>query len=532
MVQGRKALRRVLLISLLCLQTVTSQPAPAPEASVPAITLTTLPATALTVLPAKALNQSLALSLNESLSLGLTSSLPNATTPGPPPVCAPLTNASSTADVNACVRELPPEQQAAFQIAEYSSVANQDFWYGDAYASIFANAPAAPVPPVSPPGGSAAIESGPPIILGKTISNGYQVTLNRQGVNDQRFFSAAHFFQQYPPLRRARYQALTSAINPAPTQFINPNCTGNSLVQQLSCAPRADALPSWADFSTLLASRWQGGAAGRFTHFIVWNEADNYAWFDMSPEVNDTNQHIENTPQASILVGRYVAMLQGTHNAIARNLRGQPTMMYVSTDRMWTSSPWCPGPKWAGVRCPLGTGNLLAGIWKMLNNSIDWSVVVHPYGDPATSNWQLVAPYQAYTFADLPKGWSTSNVNTSAVAAKNICLAHAIATNASNNVIWVAHNDFQDIYNPSPSSYGLIPLASGSYLNSTSWPNIPPTQQAYQATNSANWGQDPCNFCCRTYSYSVYQPVKWLCWLCFGSRSGSGAKQLCQLQQQ
>lgn len=58
----------------------------------------------------------------------------------------------------------------------------------------------------------------------------------------------------------------------APTQFINPNCTGNSLVQQLSCAPRADALPSWADFSTLLASRWQGGAAGRFTHFIVWNE--------------------------------------------------------------------------------------------------------------------------------------------------------------------------------------------------------------------------------------------------------------------
>lgn len=98
---------------------------------------------------------------------------------------------------------------------------------------------------------------------------------------------------------------------------------------------------------------------------LICMQVDNYAWFDMSPEVNDTNQHIENTPQADILVGRYVAMLQGTHSAIARNLRGQPTMMYVSTDRMWTSSPWCPGPKWAGNRCPLGTGNLLAGIWKM-----------------------------------------------------------------------------------------------------------------------------------------------------------------------
>ena len=57
-----------------------------------------------------------------------------------------------------------------------------------------------------------------------------------------------------------------------PAQFAHANCTGNSLVGKLNCAPRPDALPSWADFSTLLASRWQGGSAGRFTHFIVWNE--------------------------------------------------------------------------------------------------------------------------------------------------------------------------------------------------------------------------------------------------------------------
>ena len=40
------------------------------------------------------------------------------------------------------------------------------------------------------------------------------------------------------------------------------------------------------DYNTLLAQRWQGGAAGRITHWIVWNEADNSQWFDMSPEVN------------------------------------------------------------------------------------------------------------------------------------------------------------------------------------------------------------------------------------------------------
>ena len=32
---------------------------------------------------------------------------------------------------------------------------------------------------------------------------------------------------------------------------------------------------------------------------------------------------------------------------------------------------------------------------------MDWSVVVHAYGNPLQSNWQLRQPYQAYTFSDL-----------------------------------------------------------------------------------------------------------------------------------
>ena len=94
-------------------------------------------------------------------------------------------------------------------------------------------------------------------------------------------------------------------------------------------------------------------------------QVDNWEWFDMSPDVNDSSQHIENTPAADVYVQRYVSMLQTTHDAIQRNLKGQPSMVYVSTDRMWTASPWCPGPRWGSTRCPFGTGNLLAGIWQM-----------------------------------------------------------------------------------------------------------------------------------------------------------------------
>ena len=37
--------------------------------------------------------------------------------------------------------------------------------------------------------------------------------------------------------------------------------------------------------------------------------------------------------------GRYVAMMQATHSAIAA-ATSLPTMLWVSTDRMWTASPW------------------------------------------------------------------------------------------------------------------------------------------------------------------------------------------------
>lgn len=53
----------------------------------------------------------------------------------------------------------------------------------------------------------------------------------------------------------------------------------------------------------------------------------------------DTLQHIENTPQAAVYVGRYVAMMVATHSAISL-ATSLPTLLWVSTDRMWTASPW------------------------------------------------------------------------------------------------------------------------------------------------------------------------------------------------
>ncbi|KAK9787465.1 hypothetical protein WJX73_000506 [Symbiochloris irregularis] len=374
----------------------------------------------------------------------------------------------------------PPFQQLLNETT-LNGAAQVGYWDA-ATAPEFAAAPSAPA--LNKTNSSqAGIEAGQITVLGKTISNGYQLPINKQGINDQRYFLSQGWTSKWTVERDARYKALVDQINPGvrrynvfwhviegpvllntstnvsklvcpagylkypanedlrikwgfnqfhcynyglindlddylrrdasygiesaaimwgcPQMYRNPGCLGNPQLGKVPCAPSQEYLWAWDDFSALLTSRWQGGKQGRFTHFIIWNEADSSTWFDMSPEVNDTQQHIENTPQATVYVARYVAMMKGAHDSIARNLKGQPSMLYVSTDRMWTASPWCPGPRW-GSRCPLGTVNLLNGIWKQVGTSFDWSVVVHAYGNPATTNWGLRQPYQAYTFADLP----------------------------------------------------------------------------------------------------------------------------------
>ena len=90
-------------------------------------------------------------------------------------------------------------------------------------------------------------------------------------------------------------------------------------------------------------------------------QVDQSGGFDYSPIVNNSNTRLSIADSAA-WVSKYVSQMVLTHDIIAKNLAGQPSMMYVSTDRQWTTSPECPGPGWG--RCPLGTRTLLLGIWQ------------------------------------------------------------------------------------------------------------------------------------------------------------------------
>jgi hypothetical protein len=171
---------------------------------------------------------------------------------------------------------------------------------------------------------------------------------------------------------------------------------------------------------------------------------------------------------------------------------------------------------------------LFLGLWTNIGTSIDWSVAVHAYGVVNESDWNLRQPYQAYTFQDLPQviayqksklalDPSISNVNLApqafiaateqawnsglpaeaTVTAWYVCLAHNISV-ANLNIIFATHLDFQEIYTPGANQHGIIPLATGTYLNDTN--ANASTALAYGSTNPSVWGVSSQHFCCQNYN--------------------------------
>ena len=311
----------------------------------------------------------------------------------------------------------------------------------------------------------------------------------------------------------------------SPAWYVHPNCTGTAALGKVACSPRPENISAWYDYVAFVGSRWPSA-----THLVIWNEVSSSTWFDPSPYANNTQKNMTGTPDADIWIDMYANMLKQAHDAIyvSRTLAGLTTLMYVSTDRMLTATPWCGTPRW-GPRCPLGVWNLLNGLWKRLGISIDWSLSLHLYGVPNSKDWQLTQPYQAYSYIDIPKmvafqqswlknytsDWATApqavvagteeSWNTGDLASQNttawyVCLAHNYSM-GSPTMAFNTLYDTQDPYDMSgtPSgNYGLIPKNAGPYLNGSG--TTAPTYFAFASTSPYVWNQRSDHFCCVMYA--------------------------------
>lgn len=310
-----------------------------------------------------------------------------------------------------------------------------------------------------------------------------------------------------------------------PKIYAHENCTGNTQLGKLPCSPRPENISAWYDFVSFVGSRWKVAS-----NIIVWNEVDSSTWFDPSPYVNNTLKFMTGTADADIWIQMYANMLYAAHDAVALARPGSPTLLYVSTDRMLTATPWCPSSRW-GARCPLGTWNLLQGLWKVVGTSIDWSLSMHAYGIPNATDWKLTQPYQAYDFvnvADMVKyqktmlsrdptvlnvdaapqavvaaseqSWNTGDEASKQMAALYICQAYNYTWNTPT-MSFVTHLDLQDPYVDSgyaAGNIGLIPRSAGLYLNETI--GMAQTYWAYASTQPGIWASTSQQFCCQRYN--------------------------------
>lgn len=299
----------------------------------------------------------------------------------------------------------------------------------------------------------------------------------------------------------------------SPVGYRHPECAGMHWaggIMKDGCVPRDDAMDDFEDFVNFQASRYNGGAFGKISHFIVWNENGSEEWFDYSPTVPKGA-----TSGAGVekRIDKYADMVKRAHAALARHQK--KALLYVSTDQLWE-----PGQA-AGH---MGTRVLLDGLWARLGVDYSWSVAVHPYGNVydgvkpniyTFNNLDMVFNYQKAKLAErgvaepmthphaymsaTEQGWGVDAGLNRDNQARNLCLAQDRVSRMPW-LIMTTHNYFHS-HEPDEGTgtssqglyFGLIPYTIPNDL--TGLENTP-TGQAFFATGKDQWAKNNTNFCC------------------------------------
>ncbi|KAK9906883.1 hypothetical protein WJX75_009691 [Coccomyxa subellipsoidea] len=196
-------------------------------------------------------------------------------------------------------------------------------------------------------------------------------------------------------------------------------------------------------------------------------------------------------------------------------------MIYISLDQIWEKQAGSCPPYLPGLQhCHIGSLNVVKGMWERLGLSMDWSLAIHPYGNPLKPDWPTyfhfadidrIAAFQLdmlrragvtephrwpqAMMAATEQGWPAVTQEQEMQAASYICIAHDIVV-TSEFALFATHNDFQ-----APSAEdrtGLIPRWTGRTLNNTDRMQST-TFAAYAASHPSIWNTDPSHFCCVNY---------------------------------
>ena len=294
-----------------------------------------------------------------------------------------------------------------------------------------------------------------------------------------------------------------------PRAYADPGCkpdTFNGQPLYQACFPRPAFMNDYEDFVNFLAWRYSGknslSGKAHLQHFIIWNENASLTWSNHTPTTNHSNSAADIAHR----VDRYADMMKRSHRAIQRHQTN--AMMYASIDPVWS------GAAAKSHKGHMGSARFLDELWKRLGVSVDWSVAIHPYGDPfqpaasghySFSNMKTVHDFQVGQLA--ARGRPVNSPQSLLIASEqgwqqsvgadkqalNVCKAHDQALKAPY-LVAVAHSYFhQTNGDTGAASYGLIPSSVPFDLSGI----VATTMgKALYATNPVNFGKNNSNWCC------------------------------------
>ncbi len=296
----------------------------------------------------------------------------------------------------------------------------------------------------------------------------------------------------------------------APDFYRAAGCVGfdnGGYTEYGGCAPNDGVMDQYEDYINFLASRYNGGSNGKLYHFIIWNEVASGAWFDYSPNIDTTNPVTDPAVQGK-WIDKYVDMLTRSRRAVDRHT--PDSLVEVSLDLLFQSGGMNSG------KAHIGGKTVLDGIWSRVGTNYDWSIAIHPYGDPADQDQgpnnidffglRYLTQYQeqqlnAHGVSDTgnapqnwmlasEQGWFDTPLDSRAL---NMCKAHNIIM-AMPNVIGTTHNYFQ-ADSADQDGIGLIPFEAGPAISNG---DQYPTYRAYVSTGPQYWGVRNDHYCCET----------------------------------
>lgn len=288
----------------------------------------------------------------------------------------------------------------------------------------------------------------------------------------------------------------------SPEQYRNAGCEGsvwNNEVFKLGCVPRDNAMDDFEDFVNYLAFTFSGQSGSpKISHYAIWNEVGSSAWFDNSPII-PTHRELS-IPEMTAWASKYASMLTRAHVAIQRHTSG--VLMHAVLDGFWyhnTASGQALQP-FSGIigdvlvgwnKVHIGSRTVLDGLWALVGLSVDWSVSIHPYGEPSTispawMNFGNVPALVAYQNQKLVERGVTPTLNR----AQEAIFASEVAWPSDADAVCRAH----DISVAIPNIVGYTPVMH--ITNEDGNPNA--HYPIFASTNPAVWKVRNDHHCCET----------------------------------